>query len=75
MQMYLQWRKYDCSNSFSQTLIIPRLPCFEKLALSQFQLYIEAQKMTQCFVCSNFKKIILLRYAEGKEKVFVFYTC
>ena len=53
IQMYIQWRKDDGSTSSSQTLIIPRLPCFGKLDLSQFQLYIEAQTMTRCFVCRN----------------------
>ena len=48
--MYMQWSKDDSSTSSFQTLIIPRLPCFEKLDLSQFQLYIETQTMTQCFV-------------------------
>ena len=57
-----------------QKFIIPCLPCFEKLDLSKFQLYVETQKMTQCFVCRNFKNTILIRSAEGKEKFFVFYT-
>ena len=51
--MYMQWSKDDGSTSLSRKLIIPRLPRFETLALSQFQLYIEAQTMTQCFVCPN----------------------
>ena len=50
-------------------MIIPRLPRFEKMALSKLQLYIEAQTMTQCFVCRNFKKTNLIRYTEGKDKV------
>ena len=33
MKIYMQWRKYDGSTSSSQTLIIPRLTHFEKLAL------------------------------------------
>ena len=70
MQMYMQWRKDDGSTSSSQTFIIPRLTHFEKLALSLFQLYIEAQTMTQCFVFHNCKKTILFWDAEGKEKVF-----
>ena len=45
--MYMQWIKDDGSTSSSQTLIIPRLPCFEKLDFSQFQLYIETQTTTQ----------------------------
>ena len=42
IQMYMQCIKDDGSTSSYQTLIITRLPSFEKLALSQFQLYIEA---------------------------------
>ena len=75
MKMYMKWIKDYGSTSSSQTLIITRLTCFEKLAFSQFQLNIKAQTMTQCFVCRNCKKTIPVRYAEGKEKVFVFYTC
>ena len=70
MKMYLQWIKDDGSNSSSETLIIPHLPCFEKLAFSPFHLYIEAQTMTQCFVCRNCKNNILIRANKGKEKVF-----
>ena len=66
MQMYMQWRKDGGSTSSPQTLIIPCLPCFEKLALSQFQLYIEAQTMTQFFVFRNFQKTILVQAASGK---------
>ena len=66
MQMYIQWIKYNYYTSSSQTLIIPRLPCFVKMALSQYQLYIEAQTMTQFFVCSNCKNTILIQAAEGK---------
>ena len=75
MPVYIQWIKDGGSTSSFRTLIIPRLPRFEKLYYSQFQLYIEAQITTECFVCRNFKKTILIRAAEGKEKVFVFYTC
>ena len=46
MQIYMKWRKDEGSTSSFQTLIIPRLPRFEKLAFSQFQLYIEDQAMT-----------------------------
>ena len=60
MKIYMQWRKYDgCTLSY-RTLIIPRLHRFEKLALSQLQLYIEAQTVTQCFVWLNYKKNILV---------------
>ena len=58
MKMYMQWINYDGSTSSSRTLIIPCLPSFEKLALSQFQVYIEAQTMTQCF-CAIIAKILL----------------
>ena len=70
MKIYIQWRKYGGSNSSSQTLIIPRLPCFEKLNFSQFHLYIEAQTMNQCFVCHNCKTTIVVWAAAGKDKVF-----
>ena len=73
--MYMQWSKDDGSNSSPQALIIPHLPSFEKLDLSRFRLYIESQTMTQCFVCRNFKKTILIRDTEGKKGFFVFYTC
>ena len=58
MQMYMIWRKYDGSTPSSRTLIIPRLSHFEKMDLSQFQLNIESQTMTQFFVCRNFKKLL-----------------
>ena len=38
MQMYMQWSKDDGSTSSFLKFIILRLPCFEKLALSQFNL-------------------------------------
>ena len=75
LQMYIQWRKVDGYDSSSQTLIIPRLPSFEKLALSQFQLYIKTQTMTECFVCCYLQNTIIIRSAEVKERVLVFYTC
>ena len=71
--IYKQWSKYDGSTSSPRTLIIPRLLRFEKLALSKFQLYIETQKMTHCFVCRNFKKTILIRSAEDKA-FFLYFT-
>ena len=49
------------------------MPRFEKLALSQFQLYIEAQTMTNCFMCLNLKDTILIRATEGKE-FFLYFT-
>ena len=35
-------------------------PRFEKMALSQFKVYIEVEKMTQCYVCDNFKMSIFI---------------
>ena len=59
-----------CSTPSCRTLIIPRLPRFERLALLQLQLYNEAQTMVQFFLCCNFKNTILIRAASGKDKVF-----
>ena len=72
IQMYMQWSKDDGYTSFFQKLIIPRLPHFEKLDLSQFKLYIETQTMTQCFLFCNFQNTILIRSAEGKDVVLYF---
>ena len=66
----MKWSKYDGSTSSSQTLIILCLPRFEKLALFQFQLYIEAETMTQYFGCRNRKKNIVIQSDAGKQKVF-----
>ena len=68
--MYMQWSKEDDSTSSSGTLSIPLLPCLEKLYLLQLKLYIEAQTMTQYFVCRICKNTVLIRYAEVKENVF-----
>ena len=68
--MYMQWKKDNGSTSFSRKFIIPCMPSFEKLHFSQFKLYIITETITQCFVCRNFKNNILIRAAEGKEKVF-----
>ena len=67
MQMYMQWSKDGGSTSSFQNLIIPCLPCFEKLALSQFKLYIETETITQFCVCFNSKNTILIWSAEVKE--------
>ena len=72
MRMYMQWIKDDGYTPSSPKLIIPRLPCFEKLALSQFQLYIETKTTTQCFVCRNYQKTILILSAEGKKGFWYF---
>ena len=37
IQIYMQWIKDDGSTSYFRELIIPRLPCFGKLYLSQFK--------------------------------------
>ena len=71
MQMFMQWIKDGSSTSSFRTLIIPRLPRFEKLSLSQLQLYIETQTTTQCFMCCKYQNIILNRSSEGKENVFI----
>ena len=73
VQMYIQWSKYDGSTSSSRTFIIPCLPRFEKLHLSQFQLYIIAQTMTLCFLFRDCKKTTHIRASEGKKNVS--YTC
>ena len=74
MQIYTEWRKDDGFTSSVRTLIIPRLPSFGKLDFSQFKVYIDTETMTHCFVCCNLQKTIRIRYAEGKERVFVFFT-
>ena len=66
----MQWSKDDGSTSSFWTLVIPGLPRFEKLSLSQFKVYIETETMTHLFVCSNCQKTILIRSAEGKERFF-----
>ena len=70
MKMYMQWIKDNGYTSSSRTLSILCPTRIEKLALSQFQLYIETGKTTQCFVCRNCKKTIFIRAAEVKEKFF-----
>ena len=46
------------------------LPHFEKMALSQFKVYIEAEKTTQCIVCNNCNMSIFIPYSNVKEGVF-----
>ena len=70
MHIYIQWGKDNVSTLSSQILSILRLPRFEKLYLSQFQLYIEAQTVTQYFLCRNCKNTIVVRADAVKEKVF-----
>ena len=57
-----------------RTLIIPRLPCFEKLALLQLHLYTAAETMTQCFVCRDFKNTIAISADAGEYNVFLYLT-
>ena len=68
--MYMRCSKDDGSFSSSQTLIIKRLPHFEKLGLSQFKVYIETETMSYYFVWCNCQKNILIKSAEGKESFF-----
>ena len=66
MQIYMQW---SSNNS------IEYLPHFEKMALSQFNVYIEVEKITHCYVCDNCKNSIFIQSSSVKEGVFVFYRC
>ena len=66
MQIYMQWSEDDGYTSYLRKLIIPHLPRFEKLALSQLKVYIEIETTTHFCVCCNFQKTILIRSAEGK---------
>ena len=70
---YIQWSKYDGSTSSSRTFIITRLPRFEKLTLSQFQLYIETQTITW-FFCSVIAKILFSFELLKKRKRFLYFT-
>ena len=72
MQNYIKWSKDGGSTSSFQTLIIPRLPRFEKLSLSQLKVYIETETMTHFCVCCNFQNTIIIQSNEGKERVIVF---
>ena len=58
MQTYMQW---------SSDNRIECLPHFEKMALSQFKVYIEVEKMTQCYVCTNCKMSIFIQSSNVKE--------
>ena len=66
IQIYIQW---SSDNS------IECLPHFEKMALSKFKVYIEAEKTTQCIVCNNCNMSIFIPYSNVKEGVSVFYRC
>ena len=66
IKIYIQW---SSDNS------IECLPHFEKMDLSQFKVYIEVEKMTQCYVCNNCKMSIFIQSYSVKEGFFVFYRC
>ena len=61
IQIYKQWIS---DNS------IGCLPRYEKMALSQFKVHTEAEKMTQYIVCNNCNMIIFIPYSNVKEEVF-----
>ena len=73
MQMYMQFSKDNGFTSSFRTLIIPCLPCFEKLYLAQFKVYNETETMTHCFVFCNFQKTILIQPSEVK-KISLYFT-
>ena len=70
--MYMQLSKDDGSTSSFQKLIIPSPPRFEKLDLSQFQLYIETQTMTQFLCAVIVKKLFSFDLLKAKKNIFVF---
>ena len=70
MQIYMQWSKYNDYTSSYQKLIIECLTHFEKLALSQFKVYIDVETMTHCYVCNNFQKRIFIQSDNVKEYFF-----
>ena len=69
MQIYMQWGSDNRYISSNQKLIIECLPHFEKLDLSQFKVYIEAETMTHCWVCDNCQMSIFIQYSNVKEGV------
>ena len=70
MQIYMQWSSDKSYTSSDQKLIIECLPHFEKLALSQFKLYIEVETMTHRYVCDNCQMSIFIQSANVKEGFF-----
>ena len=60
IQIYEQW---SSDNS------IKCLPHFDKMTLSKFKVYIEAEKMTQCIVCNNCNMSIFIPSSNVKEGV------
>ena len=61
MQIYMQWRS---DNS------IEGLRHSEKMALSQFKVYIEVENITHCYVCNNCKMSIFIQSSNVKEGLF-----
>ena len=70
MQIYMQWSSDNSYTSSNQKLIIECLPHFEKLALSQFKVYIEVEKMTHCYECNNCQMSIFIQSSNVKEGFF-----
>ena len=61
IRIYEQWSTY---NSMKCLLHV------EKMALSQFNVYIEAGKTTQCIVCNNCNMSNFIPYSNVKEGLF-----
>ena len=75
IEMYIQWNKDDGYTSSFRTLIIPHLPCFEKLSLSKFRVYIETDTMTHFLFAVILKRLFSFDMPKLKKGFFVFYTC
>ena len=61
IRIYEQWSTYNSMEC---------LPHFEKMTFSQFKVYIEAGKTTQCIVCKNCNMSIFIPSSNVKEGVF-----
>ena len=70
MKIYTQWSKDVGYTSSDQKSIIECLTHFEKMALSQFKVYIEVETMTHCYVCNNCQMSIFIQSANVKEGFF-----
>ena len=70
----IHFLKFNSSINFSffgsSDNSIKCLPYFEKMALSQFKVYIEAEKITQYIVCNNCNMSIFIPSSNVKEGVF-----
>ena len=73
LQMYMKLSKDDGSTLSSRTLIISRLPRFEKLALSKSQLYIENKTMNSVLCAIITKRLLLFDMLKSKER-FLYFT-